>query len=208
MTFSVLTYYPNTPAQCKNCGSANRFPIVDMGWVEEFYGSVYLCITCVEELAAVVGFKSETQISDLTSSITNIQNINDTLTIETTITHSVIEALKPIIDHRTKQIKETYKQKYSKELATFDIENEALRNDYIKYMDSVDTRISDAVQLAISNYEIELKKLAVDTGDESPESKSTGKSKSGQSKPIELSSSEKSGNLQSNDSNSITNIDL
>ena len=208
MTFSVLTYYPNTPAQCKNCGSPSRFPIVDMGWVEEFYGSVYLCITCVEELAAAMGFKSENQISDLTASIASIQDINDALTIETTITNNVIEALKPIIDYRTKQIRATYKAKFAVDLAIADKENEELKNDYNQYMDSVDSRISDAVQLALSNYEAELQKLAIDTRNESPESKSSGKSKSGQPKPFEFGSGEKFRDLQPNDGNSITNINI
>jgi hypothetical protein len=54
--------YPTLPpAQCKICGAASqtdREYWIDTGTTEEFFGAIYYCSVCIEEIAGICGFLS------------------------------------------------------------------------------------------------------------------------------------------------------
>jgi hypothetical protein len=59
MSRFVTTTSPGAlPGQCRTCGSAVKLPMVDLGYSEDYYGAVYLCIECVTEIANEFGYIS------------------------------------------------------------------------------------------------------------------------------------------------------
>lgn len=51
------------PGKCASCGSTDR-PCVDFGCDIEDYGVVYFCLTCLTEIAQVIGLVPEQRVRD------------------------------------------------------------------------------------------------------------------------------------------------
>ena len=62
---NILTVNPNSrfqlldrpvaaPGKCLICGAVDR-PVVDTRWDVQFYGVIYFCVTCLAEVAGIIG---------------------------------------------------------------------------------------------------------------------------------------------------------
>jgi hypothetical protein len=52
--FKLLDRPMAIPGKCVICGAVDR-PVVDINWSIDYYGVVYFCISCLTEVATVIG---------------------------------------------------------------------------------------------------------------------------------------------------------
>lgn len=74
-----LTYSPQAlPGSCRCCGSAIKMPMIDMGYSEEFYGAVYYCMDCINEIVGILGYVSPEAYNEAVEALTekNVQVLN------------------------------------------------------------------------------------------------------------------------------------
>lgn len=69
----------NMPGSCRVCGSANKGEYLDTGHLEEFYGSVYYCHECFNEMATIMGYIKPDTMTMLEDFIAELQADNQAL---------------------------------------------------------------------------------------------------------------------------------
>lgn len=64
--FKFLERPAVAPGKCAVCGSVER-PVIDFGFDVDYYGTVYICVTCLTEAAGIAGIvsSSSSQVAPL-----------------------------------------------------------------------------------------------------------------------------------------------
>lgn len=76
---SRFQVYPSpvaSPGKCGVCGAVDR-PVVDFNMTIQFYGAVYICITCMTEAAQVINLVPKSDLIEAQDSLT--QSFDKTL---------------------------------------------------------------------------------------------------------------------------------
>ena len=77
--FQITNSPPASPGSCRCCGGGNKAPYIDLGYVEDWHGSVYYCHECISEMAGVMGYVDPKQIAVKDQIIERMQHQIDDL---------------------------------------------------------------------------------------------------------------------------------
>lgn len=200
MTFKLENSYQALPGQCKSCGNSTRLPVMDMGWSEEFHGAIYLCMTCLEEMASVAGFSSEETVNKIKNSLQVSKRKVEELELEKSVSGDVLTALSPIVDKLRDSIRSEYKEKFSKDLAsTVEQLTESAENERKLLLDDFESRLADACKLAVLDYQADEAKRIADLDAQSAAELAPESSGGGESEASESSSVQELGDIYSPD---------
>lgn len=198
MSFQLLNYYPAIPGCCKSCGNSTRMPIIDMGWSEEFHGAVYLCMTCLEEMASTAGFYSEESVQKIKDKSLQRKRKVEELELEKSINGNLLAALEPHISKLRDELRSEYKERFANDLAT-SIERITKDAEVERqlFVDDLESRADAIRRLAVLDYEAEQAKLKLDASNESAESGTSESVSAREPEAIESGSVEESGDIYS-----------
>jgi hypothetical protein len=184
----LLDSYQAAPGHCKVCGTASRTPVIDMGWSEDYYGAVYLCIACAEELGALAGFKSDVQIQVMADKILELSADNERLKLELSLNTNVRDVLKPVIKAETDIIRKDIKNRFDKDLS---ILQETLEKEYESKRTALEfdvaNRIAGGIQLALLDLEAKQAEQSANVDSSGSESDPSVATNSGEAESSELS---------------------
>ena len=81
--FKVVEVASAAPGVCRVCGGASKDYYIDFGYNEEFYGAVYYCCQCIEEMAHTAGFLTPALKARLEQELEELQSENFALKVRT-----------------------------------------------------------------------------------------------------------------------------
>jgi hypothetical protein len=81
--FKIVPVASAAPGVCRVCGGASKDWYIDFGYNEEFYGAVYYCCQCIEEMAHTAGFLTPALKAQLENNLKELQSENFALKVRT-----------------------------------------------------------------------------------------------------------------------------